>query len=148
MLSTLALRAGWGLQGNQAVRAVRHAAAAQGERRRALSVRHDASRRASSPRRSPTRTSSGRRRTQINVGLDYGFKNDRITGIIEFYQKTTKDLLLEVSVPQPAVVSTRLENIGRVRNRGVEASLDASPDRDGRHSLTARPRGSPSSATR
>jgi len=62
--------------------------------------------------------------TQTNIGLDYGLFRDRLTGSLEFYNKTTNDLLFEVSVPQPAVVPTRLENIGSMRNRGVEASID------------------------
>ncbi len=61
---------------------------------------------------------------QVNVGFDYGIMNDRFTGVIDFYQKTTRDLLLEVDVPQPAVVNTRLENIGSLRNRGFEISFN------------------------
>lgn len=61
----------------------------------------------------------------FNVGLDYGFANNKYSGTLEFYQKNTDDLLLEISVPQPAVVSTRLENIGSMRNRGVEFTFDA-----------------------
>jgi TonB-dependent starch-binding outer membrane protein SusC len=63
--------------------------------------------------------------TQTNVGVNYGILNDRVTGSFEVYQKDTKDLLLVVSVPQPAVVDTRIENIGSLRNRGFEASADA-----------------------
>ena len=44
---------------------------------------------------------------------------------MDVYQKTTKDLILRVPVAQPAVVSTRIENIGSVRNRGFEATMDA-----------------------
>jgi len=62
---------------------------------------------------------------QVNAGLDWGIKNDRFTGVIDFYQKKTKDLLLTVPVPQPAPVSTRIQNVGSVQNRGVEATLDA-----------------------
>jgi iron complex outermembrane receptor protein len=62
---------------------------------------------------------------QTNVGIDWGIKRDRITGAIDLYQKTTKDLLLTVPVPQPAVVSSQIQNIGSVRNRGVEATIDA-----------------------
>ena len=62
---------------------------------------------------------------QVNVGIDYGFSNDRFTGILDFYQKKTRDLLLEVTVPQPAVVATRVENVGSIRNRVFEASFDA-----------------------
>ncbi len=63
--------------------------------------------------------------SQYNVAVDYGFSDNKISGTFEYYVKNTSDLLLEVFVPQPAVQSTRIENIGKVRNRGFEASLDA-----------------------
>ena len=59
-----------------------------------------------------------------NVALDYGFMNNRLLGSLEYYVKNTRDLLLTVNVPQPAVVSNRLENVGKLRNTGVELSLD------------------------
>jgi iron complex outermembrane receptor protein len=92
---------------------------------------------ASPPRRWPTRTCAGRRRRRTNVGLDYGLRDNRITGTIEFYQKNTKDLLLEVDVPQPAVVQRRIENVGSLRNRGLEAALDAELLRAPERSLSA-----------
>jgi len=49
--------------------------------------------------------------------------NNRFNGSIEYYVKNTSDLLLTVPVAQPAVVSTRLENIGKTRNRGLEMTL-------------------------
>ena len=61
---------------------------------------------------------------QTNVALDYGFLNNRILGSLEYYVKNTKDLIFNVNVPQPAPVSTRLENVGRLQNKGVEFSLD------------------------
>jgi TonB-dependent starch-binding outer membrane protein SusC len=61
---------------------------------------------------------------QTNVALDYGFLQNRILGSLEYYVKNTKDLIFEVNVPQPAPVSTRLENVGRLQNKGVEFSLD------------------------
>lgn len=60
-----------------------------------------------------------------NVGLDYGFSNGKYSGAIEFYRKDTDNLLIEFDVPQPAVVETRLENVGVVRNTGFEFSLNA-----------------------
>jgi TonB-linked SusC/RagA family outer membrane protein len=62
---------------------------------------------------------------QFNLALDYGLWENRVTGTAEYYVKNTSDLLLEVPVPQPALVDRRLENIGRIRNRGVELSVDA-----------------------
>jgi TonB-linked SusC/RagA family outer membrane protein len=62
---------------------------------------------------------------QTNVALDYGFGNNRFSGSLEYYVKNTHDLLLTVPVPQPSVVSDRLQNIGKMSNKGVEFSLDA-----------------------
>jgi len=74
---------------------------------------------------------------QINVGLDYGFKDNQFTGTIEFYQKKTEDLLFEVPVAQPAVVSTRLENVGSLTTKGLEVSLDAQVFSNASSSLTS-----------
>jgi iron complex outermembrane receptor protein len=62
---------------------------------------------------------------ELTVGLDYGILNDRVRGSVEFYRNTTNDLLLPVTVPQPSVVSTQIQNIGSLRNTGVDVSLDA-----------------------
>ncbi|MGH7490498.1 MAG: TonB-dependent receptor domain-containing protein, partial [bacterium] len=62
--------------------------------------------------------------TEDNLALDYGLFANRISGSLEYYVKHTKDLLLTVNVPQPAVSGTRLENVGRIQNKGVEFSLD------------------------
>ena len=135
-LSTLALRAGWGLQGNQAVRPygtqllLRADPGARYPIGTTLATGLVASQVANPDLTWETSE-------QVNIGLDYGFNNDRFTGIIDFYQKETKDLLLEVSVPQPAVVSTRLENIGSLRARGVELSLDMRVIEGTRRNLTA-----------
>jgi iron complex outermembrane receptor protein len=51
--------------------------------------------------------------------------SDRFTGAIDVYQKKTRDLLMTVPVTQPAVVSTQIQNVGSVRNRGLEATVDA-----------------------
>jgi iron complex outermembrane receptor protein len=60
---------------------------------------------------------------EINVGLD--FTASRFDGSLEFYQRTTTDLLFDVPVLQPAPSGTRLENVGEVENLGVEATVDA-----------------------
>jgi TonB-dependent starch-binding outer membrane protein SusC len=122
--SSLAVRAGWGRQGNQAVRPY----ATQ-----LLLKTDDGSK---YPFGSTLTTGLAAVQVanpdlkwetsdQVNVGVDWGIRSDRFTGILDFYQKTTKDLLLTVNVPQPAVVANRIENVGAVRNRGVEATIDA-----------------------
>lgn len=62
---------------------------------------------------------------EFTVGLDYRILGDRVFGSIEFFRNTTNDLLLPVTIPQPAVVSTQIQNIGSLRNTGVDVSLDA-----------------------
>ncbi|MBW3655085.1 MAG: SusC/RagA family TonB-linked outer membrane protein, partial [Gemmatimonadetes bacterium] len=64
--------------------------------------------------------------TSTNVGVDFGILGNRVTGAVDYYVKDTDDLLFEVTVPAGSYVSNRIiTNVGSVRNRGVELSLDA-----------------------
>ena len=61
-----------------------------------------------------------------NVGLDFGFLKDRITGSIDFYKRFTKDLLNYTPVAAGANLSNYLDaNIGDLQNTGVELELNA-----------------------
>jgi len=60
-----------------------------------------------------------------NIGLDFGFASDRITGSVDLYQKDTRDLLSMVNVPAGAnLTNILLTNVGNMRNRGIEASVN------------------------
>ncbi|MBN4080802.1 TonB-dependent receptor [Caldithrix abyssi] len=61
--------------------------------------------------------------TQVNFGADFSLLDNRVTGSFDYYNKATRDLLLEFDVPQPAVVGTRLDNVGEVTNKGFEIAL-------------------------
>ena len=64
--------------------------------------------------------------TSWNLGLDYGVLDNRITGSVEYYTKTTDDLLFRVPVPAGSNLSNFVTtNIGSMRNRGLELSLNA-----------------------
>ncbi|GJM33657.1 MAG: SusC/RagA family TonB-linked outer membrane protein [Saprospiraceae bacterium] len=64
--------------------------------------------------------------TSYNIGLDFGFSNGRISGSIEYYYKSTDDLLFTVNVPAGTNLSDRvLTNIGEVENSGIELTLNA-----------------------
>ena len=78
-----------------------------------------------SPNQNPNPDLKWEQTAQWNVGVDYGIADGRFAGTLEYYVKNTSDLLLTVNVPQPAVVATRLENIGSIRNKGFEFTLDA-----------------------
>lgn len=63
---------------------------------------------------------------QINIGLDFSLFG-KINGVLEVYQKKTKDLLYTYEVPQPPfLVGTMLANVGDLSNQGVELTLNAS----------------------
>ncbi len=67
--------------------------------------------------------------TTWNVGLDYGFLNNRINGSLDLYYKKTDDLLND-KINKPAGTDFAeyvLSNIGSMENKGVEFSIDATP---------------------
>jgi iron complex outermembrane receptor protein len=121
--SELRLRAGWGKQGNPAVPPYSSLIllGADGNSRYAFG---DVPVTGVTPISNPNPDLKWEETAQTNFALDYGLFNNRLNGSLEYYVKNTHDLLLRVAVPQPAVVSDRLENIGKIRNKGVEFSLD------------------------
>lgn len=66
--------------------------------------------------------------TTSNVGLDYGFLNNRVSGSIDFYYKKTKDLLSVVPVAPGANFDiTLLTNVGNMTNKGFEFTINTTP---------------------
>ena len=66
--------------------------------------------------------------TSYNVGIDFGFLNNRIMGSIEGYFRKTTDLLSYVTVPAgSSTVNMLHKNIGDLENYGVEFNLTARP---------------------
>ncbi len=64
--------------------------------------------------------------TTQNIGLDWGFVNNRIYGSIDYYQKHTKDLLNEVPLPAGSNFTPYItKNIGTMDNWGVEGNINA-----------------------
>ena len=59
-----------------------------------------------------------------NVGLDFGFFDERLSGSIDYYWNTTKDLLLDAPITAIGYTSMQ-QNIGQTSNRGIELSLNA-----------------------
>lgn len=62
--------------------------------------------------------------SQSNVGIDYALWDNRISGSLDFYNKLTKDLYLLVELSRSTGFGTQLQNIGEVRNRGIEFLLN------------------------
>ncbi len=63
---------------------------------------------------------------QFNIGIEFGILRDRITGEIDYYDKNTRDLLLNVPVPATTGFNVQRQNIGRMQNYGFEFILNGS----------------------
>lgn len=66
--------------------------------------------------------------TTWNVGVDFGFLNNRIAGSIDFYKRMTKDLLTWSTVPAGSNLTNAMNtNIGDLENIGIEFNLNTRP---------------------
>jgi TonB-linked SusC/RagA family outer membrane protein len=60
-----------------------------------------------------------------NIGLDYGFLDDRITGSFDYYVKKTKDLLADIPVPDGSNLTNHLyTNVGNLESKGFEFNIN------------------------
>ncbi|HEY0023544.1 MAG TPA: TonB-dependent receptor [Longimicrobium sp.] len=66
---------------------------------------------------------------QLNIGADLGFFDDRLGLTFDWYQKYTSDLLLNRPIPLSTGFGLITENIGEMRNTGVELAVRAQPIR-------------------
>jgi TonB-dependent starch-binding outer membrane protein SusC len=66
--------------------------------------------------------------SMLNVGLDFGFLKNRLTGTLEFYDKRTEDLIYSYAVSTNRYpYGSMLANVGEISNKGVEFSISATP---------------------
>lgn len=66
--------------------------------------------------------------TAYNIGFDFGFLKDRITGSFDYYTRQTKDLIATVPAPAGTTFNkTITTNVGNVDNNGIEFTLNATP---------------------
>ena len=63
------------------------------------------------------------RTTEYNVGLYFGFFNNRISGSVEYYNRLTEDLIMNKTVPVTTGYSSVKANVGSVRNEGFEVKI-------------------------
>lgn len=63
--------------------------------------------------------------TTYNIGVDFGFMDDKLSGAVDIYKRVTDDLLNTVTIPTGSNFSnTLLTNVGSLENKGIEFSLD------------------------
>ena len=59
-----------------------------------------------------------------NIGLDFGFFGNRLSGTIDAYWNTTKDLLMCIPIDETTGYSYQYQNIGQTSNKGIEIALN------------------------
>lgn len=62
--------------------------------------------------------------TQTDLGVDFGFLDNRINFTIDYYWKQTRDLLYSATLPPSSGFSSMLRNVGRIDNKGFEISIN------------------------
>lgn len=65
--------------------------------------------------------------TQTDVGIDMGFFNQRLTLTADYYDKTTKDLLMPRELASYTGLTSIIDNVGSMGNKGWEFALEGDP---------------------
>ncbi len=64
------------------------------------------------------------RNASVNIGLDYSIIKGLVTGSVDYYNRTTKDLLVNRTLPSVTGFGSILANLGEVQNKGFEFSFN------------------------
>lgn len=59
-----------------------------------------------------------------NIGLDFGFFNERLSGAIDLYSDKNKDLIMRVPLPTYSGYNDQYQNVGQTSNRGIEITVN------------------------
>ena len=64
------------------------------------------------------------RSKELNLGIDFGFFKNRISGTVELYNRKTEDLILNQKLPTVSGFTQVIANVGAIENKGVELTLN------------------------
>lgn len=122
----LKVRASWGQNGNENIGAYKYAAAyAFGDLGLySFNSNKNGGTQGAYPSLLPNNEITWETSEQTNVGLDARFISGKLSASFDWYNKKTKDLLLEVPVSSINGFATKMDNAGTVKNTGVELSLN------------------------
>jgi TonB-dependent starch-binding outer membrane protein SusC len=115
------LRASWGVNGNDRIGLYRFISTIDQSRGYIFGSGREFG---SSPAFIPNEDIRWEQSEQIDIALDFGAFNNRLTGVIDFYVKNTNGLLEIIPIPAHVGNEPPVANVGSVRNSGVELSLN------------------------
>ncbi len=119
VVSDLKLRASWGIAGNNGIPDYGSIALLQFSNYSFGGVLV----KGQTPQNFPNEQLSWETSETVDVGLDFGFFQNRVNASVDYYTKDNTDLLLRIPVPLASGFGDALTNIGRVLNKGVEVEL-------------------------
>ncbi len=61
---------------------------------------------------------------EFNLGLDYGFLNNKISGSVELYRRNSEGIILDRNIAAINGFESVIQNVGSIRNTGIEISLN------------------------
>lgn len=125
LFSNLKLRLGWGLTGNQEI-PEKISLLAVGTQTNANGYINGELVPGITYIRTPNPDIQWETTMQTNIGLDFGFLDNRISGTIDFFNKKTEDVLLEIPSKQPSPTASQWLNVPdlEIINNGIELGLD------------------------
>lgn len=118
-LSNLTLRASYGAQGNDQVGYYAYQAL--------YSINNNLGESGLHAYRLATPNLTWETNLNTNVGLDFGFWNNRLSGSLEYFERRSKDLLFSRTLVQSSGFSSMDENIGAIKNYGWEIQISGYP---------------------
>lgn len=122
ILSNLKLRAGWGQVGNQELPTYRSLALLQSD---PYNFGNGTIVNGFSPLRVAVPDLTWEITSQTNIGIDASILQGRFNATFDYYIKKTKDLLLEVSLPETSgILDPSVQNLGEMENIGWELAMD------------------------
>lgn len=116
----LKLRASYGSSGSQAIASYRTLSLLEGT----SAFFNDIEQYAVQGGRPPNENLTWETTRQLDIGLEAAVLNGRIAVEADFYRKKTEDLLLNVQIPRQTGFRSRLQNLGAIRNQGLEFTLN------------------------
>lgn len=118
-LSNLGLRVSYGAQGNDNIGYYAYQAL--------YSIKNNLGESGLHASRLATPNLSWETNLNLNIGLDFGFWNNRLSGSIEFFERRSKDLLFSKNLVPSSGFSSIDENIGAIKNYGWEFQVAGYP---------------------
>ena len=122
VFSSLKVRASWGRTGNQEIGNYNSISTFV---RSNNIVYNDQPFSTQQPSRLPNPDLKWETTEQADIGVDFGLFNERLSGSFDIYSKRTFDMLLQLPVPTTTGFTSKLTNIGSIRNTGVELGLNS-----------------------